>query len=90
MAAYRVPEFTQEQRTEAVVQMLSPDRKWGLVSELADLYGVSRSLLYELRDRALDALGEALLPGDAGRPAQVTALQVARASSIGPSLSWPC
>jgi hypothetical protein len=76
MAAYRVPEFTQEQRTEAVVQMLSPDRKWGLVSELADLYGVSRSLLYELRERALDAIGEALLPGDAGRPAQVTALQV--------------
>ena len=79
MAEYRVPEFTLEQRTEAVLQMLDPDRKWGLVSELARLYGVSRTLLYELRGCVLDAIVEALLPRDAGRPAQVTTLTVDKA-----------
>ena len=58
MAEYRVPEFTLEQRAEAALQMLIPlpDRKWGLVSELAGLYGISRTRLYELRDRTWDAL----------------------------------
>jgi len=78
MAEYRVPEFTSEQRADAALQMLVPlpDRKWGLVSELARLYGVSRTLLYEIRDRALDAIVEALLPRDAGRPAQIATLTV--------------
>lgn len=76
MAEYRVSEFTLGQRTEAVLQMLNPDRQWGLVSELARRYGVSRTRLYELRGSALDALGEVLLAHDAGRPAQVTTLKV--------------
>ncbi len=78
MAEYRVPEFTLEQRADAALQMLVPlpDREWGLVSELARLYGVSRTLLYEIRDRALDALVEALLPRNAGRPAQASTLTV--------------
>jgi len=81
MAEYRVPEFTSEQRADAALQMLAPlpDRNWGLVSELARLYGVSRTLLYEIRDRALDAIVEALLPRDAGRPAQITTLTVNKA-----------
>jgi hypothetical protein len=81
MAEYRVPEFTLKQRAGAALQMLVPlpDRKWGLVSELARLHGVSRTLLYEIRDRALDAIVEALLPRDAGRPAQVTTLTVNKA-----------
>jgi len=53
-----------------------PDRKWGLVSELARLYGVSRTLLYEIRDRAWEAIVEALLPRDAGRPAQTATLTI--------------
>jgi len=56
-----------------------PERKWGLVSELARLYGVSRTLLYETRERALEAIIEALLPHEAGRPAQVTTLTVDKA-----------
>ena len=54
MAAYRVPEFTLEQRVEAVLQMFVPwpERPWGLVSELARLYGVSRARLYEIRAEA--------------------------------------
>jgi len=78
MAEYRVPEFTLEQRTAAAVQMLVPlpDRRWGLVSELARLYGVSRTLLYEIRGRAWEATVEVLLPREAGRPAQTATLTV--------------
>ena len=81
MATYRVPEFTIEQRAEAALQMLVPwpERPWGLVSELARLYGVSRTRLYEIRDGAGEAVVEALLPGEAGRPAQVTSLTVDKA-----------
>jgi hypothetical protein len=81
MAEYRVPEFTLEQRAEAALQMLVPlpNRKWGLVSGLALLYGVSRTILYEIRNRAWDALLEALLPRDAGRPVRVTSLAVDKA-----------
>jgi len=81
MAEYRVPEFTLEQRADAALQMLVPlpSRKWGLVSELALLYGVSRTILYEIRDCAWDALIGALLPRDVGRPVQVTSLTVDKA-----------
>lgn len=81
MAAYRVPEFTLEQRGEAVLQMLVPgsERPWGLVSELARLYGVSRTRLYELRDEAWEAMVAALQPGQAGRPGQETHLTVDKA-----------
>ena len=76
MAEYRVPEFTLEQRFETVLQMLDPDRPWGLVSELSRLYGVSRTLMYELCDGARDAIVEALFPRAAGRPEQETTLTV--------------
>jgi hypothetical protein len=78
MAEYRVPEFTLEQRAEVAMQMLVPlpERRWGLVSELARRYAVSRTSLYEIRDRALAGLVGALPPRDAGRPAQSTTLTV--------------
>lgn len=78
MAEYRVPEFTLEQRADVAVQMLTPlpDRKWGLVSELARLYDISRTRLYEIRDQADEAILEALLPRAAGRPAQTATLTV--------------
>jgi hypothetical protein len=81
MAEFRVPEFTLEHRAAAAVQMLIPlpDRKWGLVSELARLYDISRTRLYEIRDQAGEAILEALLPQAAGRPAQTTALSVDKA-----------
>lgn len=93
MAEYRIPEFTLEQRAAAAAQMLVPlpERQWGLVSELARVYGVSRTLLYELRDHARGAILEALLPHAAGRPAQTTTLTVDkawidRAIALGPLL----
>lgn len=80
MAEYRVPEFTLGQRIEAVLQMLEPDRQWGLVSELARLYNVSRTRLYELRNGAWEAIVEALLPQAVGRrPEQLTTLTVDKA-----------
>jgi len=81
MAAYRVPEFTLEQRVEAVLQMLVPgsERPWGLVTELARLYRVSRTRLYELRDGAWEAMVAALQPGQAGRSGQETRLTVDKA-----------
>ena len=81
MAAYRVPEFTLEQRTEVAVQMLVPfpARKWGLVAELSRRYGVSRTILYEMRDRALAGLVQALHPRDPGRSAQTSTLTVDKA-----------
>ncbi len=81
MVEYRVPDFTMEQRVIAALQMLVPlpDRPWGLVSELACRCGVSRTCLYELRDRAWDALCEALLPRQAGRSAPVSTLTVDKA-----------
>lgn len=78
MTQYRIPEFTPEQRAEAAVQMLSPHREWGVVTKLAHRYGVSRSLLYKLRDRLWDILVEAMQPRPAGRPAQTATLQVDR------------
>jgi hypothetical protein len=81
MAIYRVPEFTLEQRVEAVLQMLVPgsERPWGLVTELAHLYRVSRTRLYELRDGAWEAIVAALQPGQAGRSRQETHLTVDKA-----------
>jgi hypothetical protein len=81
MAEYRIPEFTLEQRTDAAVQMMIPlpERRWGLVSELARWYGVSRTILYEIRDRALAGLVEGLHPRDPGRPAQTSTLTVDKA-----------
>jgi hypothetical protein len=81
MAEYRVPEFTLEQRVAAAAQMLIPlpDRRWGLVSELARVYDISRTRLYEIRDQAGEAILAALLPRVAGRPAQTTALTVDKA-----------
>lgn len=81
MAEYRVPEFTLEQRTDVAVQMMVPlpERRWGLVSELARWYGVSRTILYKIRDRALGGLVEGLHPRDPGRPAQTSTLTVDKA-----------
>ena len=78
MAEYRNPEFTLEQRLEASIQMLLPlpDRKWGTVTQLAERHGVSRTLLYQLRDQAKAALVKELLPGEAGRPVETTTLEV--------------
>ncbi len=94
MAQYRVPDFDLEQRIATAMEMLTPrpQRQWGRVTELARQHGVSRTILYEIRDRAWQVLVEALCPQDAGRPAQTTTLTVDkslidRAIAVSPMLT---
>jgi hypothetical protein len=60
--------------------MLSPAavRGWGRASELAREYGISRSLLYQFKDRVFEALEAALKPKAVGRPADVKSLVIDR------------
>jgi hypothetical protein len=78
MAEYRVPDFDLTDRINVALEMLTPppERQWGRVTEPARQHDVSRTLLYETRDRAWQALVDALSPRDAGRPLQVTTLTV--------------
>ena len=79
------------------LEMLTPfpERGWGRVTELAKLYHISRTLLYEMRDRALRALLEALAPRDPGPQPQPTVLTVddafiQRAIASCPRSGAPC
>jgi len=56
-----------------------PHRPWGLATELARKYGISRTLLYELRDQARRALGEALSPHSPGPQPQPKTLTIDKA-----------
>lgn len=56
-----------------------PKRPWGTVSELARRYGVSRTTLYALRERALEAIAQAVQPRESGRPAESTTVEVNQA-----------
>jgi hypothetical protein len=53
-----------------------PQREWGWATELAHSYDVSRKFLYDLRDRALDALIEGLKPWTPGPQPQETSLKI--------------
>jgi hypothetical protein len=53
-------------------------RGWGKASELAREYGISRSLLYQFKDRVQAALEAALQPREVGRPAEEQSLKVDR------------
>lgn len=68
MTAYRLPKLDLSTRTTLTLEVLKPipERRWGRVTELAHTYGVSRSLLYKLRDQALDALRQGLAPHKPG------------------------
>jgi hypothetical protein len=81
MAHYRLPELDLSTRIMYALEMLQPipARKWGRVTELAQTCGVSRTFLYDLRDRALDVLSEGLTPHPPGRQAQAESLVIDRA-----------
>jgi hypothetical protein len=53
-------------------------RGWGRASELAREYDISRSLLYQFKDRVQAALETALKPKPVGRPAEEKLLRVDR------------
>lgn len=80
MAHYRLPELDLSTRTMLALEMLRPipQREWGRATELAQSYAVSRKFLYDLRDRALDALIEGLTPCTPGPQPQETSLTIDR------------
>ena len=60
MAKYRVVELDLSTRQAIALEMLQSvkERGWGRVTELARKHGVSRMLLYMIRDQARNALAE--------------------------------
>jgi hypothetical protein len=81
MAYYRLPELDLSTRIVIALEMLQPipEREWGRVTELAQTYDVSRTFLYDLRDRALDVLAEGLSPRKPGPQSQGESLMIDRA-----------
>jgi hypothetical protein len=72
MAHYRLQELELSTRMIIALEMLQPipERKWGRVTELAEIYGVSRTFLYNLRDRARETLADGLSPRKPGPKSQ--------------------
>jgi hypothetical protein len=81
MAHYGLAELDLSTRTRLALEMLQPipERKWGRVTELAQSYAVSRTCLYNLRDRALDVLVQGLSPRKPGPQPQEASLEIDRA-----------
>ena len=80
MLEYRRKDLDLSTRIFLGIEMLSPVevRGWGRASELAEAYGISRSLLYQIKDRVKEALEAALKPQPVGRPAEENLLRVDR------------
>ena len=80
MANYRLPELDLSTRLRLAMEMLAPipQRRWGRATELARTYGISRTLLYRLRDRAQAALLAALAPRAPGPALQSQTLVIDR------------
>jgi hypothetical protein len=81
MAHYGLAELDLSTRIELALEMLQPipEREWGRVTELARTYAVSRTCLYNLRDRALEVLVPGLSPRKSGPKSQETSLAIDRA-----------
>jgi hypothetical protein len=81
MAHYRLSELDLSTRIMLALEMLQPipQREWGRATELAQIYAVSRTFLYDLRDRALEVLAEGLLPRKPGPQSQEASLLIDRA-----------
>lgn len=76
MADYQLAHLSLSTRLELAALMLHPFRPWGQVTGLSRQYGVSRKFLYELRQKAVQALTGALLPQKPGRKEQNQAIWV--------------
>lgn len=94
MAQYRIVELDLSTRVQITAEMVlsAQERGWGRASQLAQQYGVSRALLYEWRDKALQSLQEILqahCPGP--RPFQqtieVSSQFIERAIAVWPMLT---
>jgi len=70
MAKYHVSTLDLSTRIEIVAEMLLPQEKrgWGRISQMAETLGLSRTRLYQLKEKAEDILQKALAPENPGRP----------------------
>lgn len=94
MAQYRIVELDLSTRVQITVEMMgrAQQRGWGRASQLAQQSGVSRALLYEWRDKALQNLQEILQPHCPGpRPLQqsldISSSFIQRAIAVWPMLT---
>jgi hypothetical protein len=81
MAYYRLPHLDLSTLIHLAMQMLDPSRPWGLVTDLASEYQVSRKFLYQQGDRAEAGLLSALAavsPGPKPASYMLTSAQQAR------------
>ena len=80
MPEYRRKDLDLSSRIAIGVEMLVPAevRGWGRASELAREYDISRSLLYQFKDRVQEALEAALKPKAVGRPGEEKHLHIDR------------
>lgn len=80
MQEYRRKDLDLSTRIFLGIEMLYPAevRGWGRANELAQEYGISRSLLYQFQDRVREALAAALGPKPVGRPIQEKSLVIDR------------
>ncbi len=80
MLEYRRKDLDLSTRIAIGLEMILPAemRGWGRVSELAQKYGISRSLLYKIKDRVQEALEATLQPRKAGRPTKEKSVQIDR------------
>ena len=76
MADYQLSQLTLSTRFELASLMLHPFRPWGMVSELSREHGVSRKFLYELQEKARVSILGALQPGEPGRRANNSQIEV--------------
>jgi hypothetical protein len=80
MLEYRRKDLDLSTRIFLGIEMLYPAevRGWGRASELAEMHGISRSMLYQIKDRVQAALAAALKPRPVGRPAEEKLLRIDR------------
>ena len=71
----RRDDITGSQRAQIAIEVLSPQRPWGVVTRLAREYGVTRETIYNISDRGEKVLAVGLEPGPHGpQPAEKTIL----------------
>lgn len=78
MTYYRLPRLDLSTRIHIALQMLNPSRRWGLVTDLAKRYHVSRKFLYQQRDKAKSCLMSSLVAEPPGPKATSPMLTVDR------------
>ena len=78
----RRDDITSEQRVQIAIQVLSPDRKWGSVTQLAERHGISRKTVYDIAAAGKRVLKTRLEPGPYGPTAAEKTVWVDRSRLV--------